>query len=108
MRRAVLLLLIVVMPTLLVAQVKHVPNRPVVLRNVTLIDMTDDRPKPNMTVVISGDRITEIGSKAAIPRNAQIVDASGKFLIPGLWDMHVHPLPSTRWDGHREFRSPMV
>jgi len=45
-----------------------------------------------MTVVITGDRIAEVGptKKVRVPANAQIVDASGKFLIPGLWDMHVH------------------
>jgi imidazolonepropionase-like amidohydrolase len=45
-----------------------------------------------MTVVIAGDRITELGSakKVRLPRGAQITDATGKFMIPGLWDMHVH------------------
>jgi imidazolonepropionase-like amidohydrolase len=46
----------------------------------------------DMTVVISGDRITEVGSsgRAVIPRGARVVNATGKYLIPGLWDMHVH------------------
>ncbi len=60
--------------------------------------MTGEQPKPNMAVVISGNRIVEIGKSVKIPPNAQIIDASGKFLIPGLWDMHVHPLPSSRWE----------
>src|SRR5206468_2688762 len=39
-----------------------------------------------------GDRITELdpANKARVPKNARVVDATGKFLIPGLWDMHVH------------------
>ncbi len=87
------------MPTLLVAQVKQTTEiRSVVLRNVTLIDMKDEQPKPNMTVVISGNRIKEIGKSVKIPRNAQIIDAGGKFLIPGLWDKHVHPLAASRWE----------
>jgi len=99
MKRLVSLLLIIASPTFLFAQGKQAEkDRSVVLRNVTLIDMTDEKTKPNMTVVISGDRIAEIGSNPAIPQNAQIIDATGKFLIPGLWDMHVHPLPSTRWE----------
>lgn len=99
MGRTLTLLLIVLLPTLIVAQVKQpLKNRPVVFRNVTLIDMTGEQPKPNMTVVISGDRIVEIGKSVKIPKNAQVIDASGKFLIPGLWDMHVHPLPASRWE----------
>jgi imidazolonepropionase-like amidohydrolase len=45
-----------------------------------------------MTVVITGDRITELDKtqKVRVPRDAQVIDATGKFLIPGLWDMHVH------------------
>src|SRR5262249_40251284 len=46
----------------------------------------------NMTVIIEGDRIKAIGvtNKIPIPRLSQIIDAQGLFLIPGLWDMHVH------------------
>jgi len=60
--------------------------------NVTVIDATGAPAKPNMTVVITGDRITKIAKTAevAIPKTAKIVDGKGKFLIPGLWDMHVH------------------
>src|SRR5215813_1760073 len=60
--------------------------------HVTLIDMTGTPPKPGMTVVITGNRITSIGrvGKARLPSGAKVIDASGKFLIPGLWDMHVH------------------
>jgi len=50
-----------------------------------------------MTVVISGDRITSLGRSGAVrlPRRARVIDGSGKFLIPGLWDMHVHLSYST-------------
>jgi imidazolonepropionase-like amidohydrolase len=45
-----------------------------------------------MTVVIRNDRIEAIGTtgRVAIPAGSQVVDGSGKFMIPGLWDMHVH------------------
>jgi cytosine/adenosine deaminase-related metal-dependent hydrolase len=54
--------------------------------------MTGAAPKPDMTVVIKGNRITALGRtrQVHVPRGALIVDAAGKFLIPGLWDMHVH------------------
>ncbi len=46
-----------------------------------------------MTVVIKGGRIAALGKTANldVPENAHVVDATGKFLIPGLWDMHIHP-----------------
>lgn len=44
-----------------------------------------------MTVVVTGNRITAVGANVNAPQNAQAIDGSGKFLIPGLWDMHVHP-----------------
>ena len=49
-------------------------------------------PKPDMTVDIEGGRIKAIGrtGRVRLPRGAQVIDAAGKFLIPGLWDMHVH------------------
>ena len=64
-----------------------------VLTHVTVIDATGAAARPEMTVVVRGNRIAEIGAttKAVVPKDAQVVSAAGKFLIPGLWDMHVHP-----------------
>jgi imidazolonepropionase-like amidohydrolase len=60
--------------------------------NVTVIDATGARPKLNMTVLVTGGRIAGIGrtDKLKVPESARVVDATGKFLIPGLWDMHTH------------------
>src|SRR5688572_21216726 len=62
------------------------------ISDVTVIDATGVPAKPNMIVIITADRITTIAKtgKVAIPKNAQVIDGTGKFLIPGLWDMHVH------------------
>jgi len=67
-------------------------GRPLVLTHVTVIDATGAPAQPDRTVVIRGDRISEIGPAATLrpPQDAQVVDGTGKFLIPGLWDMHVH------------------
>ena len=63
-----------------------------VLTHVTVIDATGAGARPDMTVVIKGDRILEMGKSGEIrlPEGAQTLNATGKFLIPGLWDMHVH------------------
>lgn len=65
-------------------------SQPVAITHVTVIDATGAPAQPNMTVVITGDRITQIGKKVSVPKHAQLLDATGKFLIPGLWDMHIH------------------
>ncbi len=66
--------------------------RPVVIRNVTLIDGRGAAAKPDMTVIISNRRFTTVAPavQARIPADAEIIDGTGKFVIPGLWDMHVH------------------
>ncbi|MGH9914825.1 MAG: amidohydrolase family protein, partial [Pyrinomonadaceae bacterium] len=67
-------------------------SKPLVFTHVTVIDATGSPAKPDMTVMITSERITTIGKtgKIRIPQDAQIVDGAGKFLIPGLWDMHTH------------------
>src|SRR6185295_5890917 len=49
-------------------------------------------PLADAVVVIQGDRISAVGprGKITIPKGATVVDAHGKFLLPGLWDMHAH------------------
>src|ERR1700678_4814476 len=58
----------------------------------TLIDGTNASPVPDAVVVIDKGRIVAAGPKSAvkIPKNAQKIDAHGKFILPGLWDMHAH------------------
>ncbi|HEX8843847.1 MAG TPA: amidohydrolase family protein [Pyrinomonadaceae bacterium] len=65
-----------------------------VFTHANVIDMTGAPVRRDVTVVITGDRIAAIGSERElkIPNNSEVVDARGKFLIPGLWDMHVHTL----------------
>jgi hypothetical protein len=61
-----------------------------IIENVTVIDATGADPRPGMSVGIDKGQITEIKKSIRAPTGAEIVDGSGKFLIPGLWDMHVH------------------
>ena len=67
---------------------------PIVITHVSVIDTTGGPSKRDMTVVIAGNRIAELGKSAdiLIPINARVVDGTGKYLIPGLWDMHWHSL----------------
>ncbi len=64
-----------------------------VIENATLIDAAT-LVRESMTVVVQGDEISSIeksGSKnITIEREDKVIDATGKFMIPGLWDAHVH------------------
>jgi imidazolonepropionase-like amidohydrolase len=60
--------------------------------HVTVIDATGRAPQADQTVLIDGGRITAVGATTTtkVPKTARTIDASGKFLVPGFWDMHVH------------------
>ena len=61
------------------------------IAHVTVIDVASGTAKPDMTVTVRGDRIAAIErSSSKNLKGVQVVDGRGKFLIPGLWDMHVH------------------
>ena len=95
MKNALLFLLVCLLPVGLFAQQgDNNRQKALVFTHVTVIDATGAPAKPDMTVVVRGDRIEALGKTANLdtPENAHVVDATDKFLIPGLWDMHIHPL----------------
>ncbi|MEI6741484.1 MAG: amidohydrolase family protein, partial [Gemmatimonadaceae bacterium] len=64
----------------------------VVLTHATVIDPDSPRSRRDQTIVVRGTRIAAVGPSAStpVPPGARVVNATGKFVIPGLWDMHVH------------------
>ena len=60
------------------------------IRGATLIDGNGGIPIPNSTVIVDGGYIQAVGADLPAPKNAKIIDASGKTLLPGLIDAHVH------------------
>lgn len=65
----------------------------VIIRHVTLIDVEAAKAVEDQAIVLHGDDIVAVGPDAAIAqawRAKQRVEGKGKYLIPGLWDMHVH------------------
>ncbi|GAB2612127.1 amidohydrolase family protein [Kribbella endophytica] len=62
------------------------------LTGVTVIDVATGHRAKHQTVLISGDRIIGVGRNLPVPRGATELDLTGKFVIPGLADMHVHSL----------------
>jgi imidazolonepropionase-like amidohydrolase len=64
----------------------------IAITHVSVIDVASGEIRPDYTVLVLGSRIGYVGpaTSATIPADARIVDGRGKFLIPGLWDMHVN------------------
>lgn len=62
------------------------------IENVSVIDVTDGTVSAGMTVVIDGSRISAVepSDRVDLAESVREIDGTGRFLIPGLWDMHVH------------------
>ncbi|MFJ9781251.1 amidohydrolase family protein [Amycolatopsis sp. NPDC101161] len=69
-------------------------SEPVVALGATLVDGTDGPPLPDSAVVLVGDRIAWTGPAAHLPplTGVRTVDGRGRYLVPGLWDLHTHGL----------------
>jgi imidazolonepropionase-like amidohydrolase len=70
------------------------------ITHVTVVDTEAGKEMQDRTVIISSDRISEVRGSDGIkpPAGAKVVDGNGKYLIPGLWDMHVHSVHAERLD----------
>ena len=87
------------------------PQRPILaITHVTVIDMTGASAMPDQTVLIEKEKIIALGPPVSIgiPPGAQILDARGKYLIPGLSDMHLHLTGAGEPGGSREFFLPLL
>ena len=69
-----------------------VPQSRIYVTHVTVINTVTGKEATDQTVVISNDKISDVAKSknVATQASARIVDGRGKYLIPGLWDMHVH------------------
>lgn len=64
---------------------------PQVYTNARLIDGLADQPQEGVSIVVDGERISQItGSEAPAPAGAEVIDLTGKTVVPGLIDTHVH------------------
>ena len=85
------------------------PPVSIVIIHATVINPSRSSVLPNRTVVIASDHITSVSdaAKFRLPQNARVVDATGQYLIPGLWDMHVHSAFGDWFPGGREIILPL-
>jgi Amidohydrolase family len=82
----------------------------IAITHVTVVDTTGSPSLPDQTVLLSGEKISAIGpsSMFRIPHQAQVLDATGEFLIPGLVDMHLHLTGAGEPGGSHEFFLPLL
>ncbi|MBI3982632.1 MAG: amidohydrolase family protein [Gemmatimonadetes bacterium] len=68
------------------------PRNLIAITHVSVVDGTTPSPRHDHTVIVDGNRVAALGPAATtpVPAGAHLLDGRGKFLIPGLWDMHVH------------------
>src|SRR4051812_20769371 len=74
----------------LLAWAAPIEAQTVTIDNVTIVDVTNGRLQQRQTIVIEGNRITRVENANEATRAAATLDGTGMFVIPGLWDMHVH------------------
>jgi imidazolonepropionase-like amidohydrolase len=65
-------------------------SQALVIANASIIDASAPSPVRIGTIIIQDGRIAAIGTSPRIPAGARVIDARGKFVVPGLWDMHAH------------------
>lgn len=85
-RTLLLTLALVLTGTWLAAQNPKITS----ITHVTVIDVADGKELSDRRVVVQGDRIDAVLPEDSSPPQGRVVDGHGNFLIPGLWDMHVH------------------
>src|SRR6266851_6687384 len=89
-------------------QTKPQPKQ-IAIAHVTVINPGTASVQPDSIVVINADRITFVSHSVAVPlaKNTRVIDGRGQFLIPGLWDMHVHSAFGDWFPGGRDIILPL-
>lgn len=89
---------------------KPSPNDLVVINNVSVVDVRSGAVLADQTVILERNRIASVGPSkyAKYPRNAPSVNGHGYFLIPGLWDMHVHLVFGDWFPGAQDITLPLL
>jgi imidazolonepropionase-like amidohydrolase len=97
---ATLALLLLAHQAAIAAQVPQAP-REMAITHVSVVDVEKGGLLDDQTVIVSGNRISRMAAASSVraPAGALVVDGRGKFLIPGLWDMHAHVFENSARSG---------
>jgi imidazolonepropionase-like amidohydrolase len=82
---------------------------PIAITHVTVINPGTDSVRSDQTVITRGDRIASVSDamSASVPQDARVIDGTHQYLIPGLWDMHIHSAFGDWFPGGREIILPL-
>ena len=103
------LVLCALLPSALVTAQNPSASQQIVITHVTVLNPGTSSVQGRKTVVISGDHISAVTDDlpAKLSKGALVIDGSGKYLIPGLWDMHVHTAFGDWFPGGRDIILPL-
>lgn len=78
--------------TVAYAQTTEAHNKSLVFDHVNVVDVEAGQLQTDMTVVVKNNKITDVGKSGEVnqPKEATKIDGTGKYLMPGMWDMHTH------------------
>jgi len=74
----------------LAKQLTHIPGGDLLIRNARVFDPRDLSVTPGMSVLVRSGHIARVASNITTTQGTEVIDAGGKFLMPGLWDNHQH------------------
>jgi len=76
-----------------------VPSADLALVHATIVDPVEGTREPDRTILVDAGRIVAVAPSARVrvPEDSRVVDATGRFVIPGLWDTHVHSAWNPAW-----------
>jgi len=73
------------------------PRKAIAIADVTVVDVRSGTGLPHMDVIVDEDKITSVASTGGrFPSASSVISGRGRFLIPGLWDMHIHEADDPR------------
>lgn len=93
MRQVFYILILAFFPLFFSGQsIKKEQTNALAFTHITVLDMAGGPAQTDMTVIVSGNRITAVQKSRGIklPKGTNVINSKGKFLLPGLWDMHAH------------------
>lgn len=90
---------LVLVGCVLLAACSRAVDADLAIRDVTVVDVTDGSLLAAQTVLVKGNRIVAVGpaDEVGVSETAEVVDGAGGYLVPGLWDTHVHSATGTDW-----------
>src|SRR2546423_14568612 len=90
MRVLVIAAFVLALTALGFSQANNIPTQQIVIKAVRLIDGRGGPPLAPAMVRIEGERIVEVGTQLAVPKDAKVIDLGNATLLPGLIDLHTH------------------